>query len=66
MNGPVLVVHGTADRVVPAANAHQVARRFPQARLVLIPGAGHLCWIEHPACVNEAIRSAVASETPTG
>lgn len=58
---PVWVVHGTADRVVPVENAAAVERRIPQARTTLVPGAGHLCWLETPEVVNEAIAQAVAA-----
>lgn len=58
---PTWVVHGTADRVVPVENASAVARRIPQARTTLVPGAGHLCWLERPEVVDEAIAQAVAT-----
>lgn len=57
---PVLVVHGTQDRVVPYGNAAQIIRRIPQATLLSLEGAGHLCWIECADEVNQAIRSAIA------
>ncbi len=52
---PVLVVHGTADRVVPYANMAHLARRLPAAELLTLRGAGHLCWLERPDRVNRAI-----------
>jgi len=39
---PTLVVHGEADRLVPAANAVQLARHLPTSRLHVAPGEGHL------------------------
>ncbi|WP_406036364.1 alpha/beta hydrolase [Micromonospora sp. NBC_00898] len=45
---PTLVIHGTADRVVPYANARPLAAAIPHAQLVTLPGAGHLCWFEEP------------------
>lgn len=39
--GPLLVLHGTADEVIPYAMGQTVAGRFPQARLVSLPGVGH-------------------------
>lgn len=39
---PVLVVHGTEDRLVPVAAAHELAERIPHARLELVEGAGHI------------------------
>ena len=38
---PVLVLHGTADDVVPPHHAERIAERAPRAELKLIEGAGH-------------------------
>lgn len=40
IRAPTLVVCGTHDRVVPPANSRLLARRIPDANLVLLP-AGH-------------------------
>src|SRR5262245_15600256 len=45
---PALVVHGTDARVVPYANGERLARQLPDARLVSLAGAGHLCYLEEP------------------
>ena len=52
---PTLVLHGTADRVVPYANAALLLERIPGARHVALPGAGHLALLERPDEVNTAI-----------
>jgi 3-oxoadipate enol-lactonase len=40
-----LILHGTADTVVDPRNARLLARRIRGARLVELPGLGHLlCW----------------------
>ena len=39
---PTLVLHGSEDRVVPIEVARYVASRIPAARLVELPGIGHL------------------------
>jgi pimeloyl-ACP methyl ester carboxylesterase len=39
---PTLIVHGTDDETVPLAGARYMAERIPGARLVELPGAGHL------------------------
>jgi pimeloyl-ACP methyl ester carboxylesterase len=39
---PTLVLHGALDRVVPLAHAHWYAGRVPDARLEIVPDAGHL------------------------
>ena len=56
-----LVVHGTADRVVPYDNAEQLLSRIPHARLARLDGAGHLCWIEEAERVNHLIAEHVAA-----
>jgi fermentation-respiration switch protein FrsA (DUF1100 family) len=43
---PVLVVHGGGDRLVPAANAVQLARLLPESRLHVLPGEGHLLVVD--------------------
>ena len=39
---PTLVLHGSEDTVVPVEVASYMAERIPGARLVEVPGAGHL------------------------
>ncbi|MGN6444118.1 alpha/beta fold hydrolase [Amnibacterium sp.] len=39
---PVLLVHGGADRMVPAAHSAWLAARIPGAELRVVPEAGHL------------------------
>jgi pimeloyl-ACP methyl ester carboxylesterase len=38
---PVLVANGDADRMVPSKNSADLARRLPNAELVIYPDAGH-------------------------
>jgi len=39
---PTLIVHGTADRIVPIAHAEAAARAIPGAKLVRVAGGGHI------------------------
>jgi 3-oxoadipate enol-lactonase len=48
------VVHGNADRVIPAENAHLIAERVPGAKLRILRDCGHLYPTEAPR-VNQAI-----------
>lgn len=41
ITAPTLVIHGTADRLVPPDGGEDTARLIPGARLELIPGMGH-------------------------
>ncbi len=52
---PVLILWGEKDRVVPIENAHFLAEAIPNARLVIVPDAGHNIQQERPAVVSEAI-----------
>jgi 3-oxoadipate enol-lactonase len=45
---PTLVLTGSDDVVVPVANAELLARTIPGAELGIIPGAGHLFYVEEP------------------
>ena len=38
---PALVVHGSADRIVPVENGRRLAARLPHADYVELPGYGH-------------------------
>lgn len=44
---PVLLLHGDADRMVPAAHSEWLARRCPNAELRLYPGEGHISVLTH-------------------
>jgi pimeloyl-ACP methyl ester carboxylesterase len=45
---PTLVIAGSQDQIIPAANSEILCERIPPARLELIDGAGHLFFIEEP------------------
>lgn len=38
---PTLVLHGTADDLIPMSQGEALARRFPRGRFVAVRGAGH-------------------------
>lgn len=46
---PVLVVNGDADRMVPTANTHDLAKRLPNSSLIIYPDAGHGGIFQHHA-----------------
>ena len=41
IKAPTLIVCGSRDSVVPPSNSHVLARRIPNATLVMLPGRGH-------------------------
>jgi magnesium chelatase accessory protein len=59
---PLLLLAGERDRAVPVRQQRIVAARAPQARVVVIPGAGHLLHEERPAVVARVILEAAQHE----
>jgi 3-oxoadipate enol-lactonase len=53
---PALVIHGTADRVIPFANGELLASQLPNARLLRLDGVGHLPYLEEPERFASAVR----------
>ncbi len=52
---PTLVIVGEEDTLTPLADAIAMSSAIPGARLVTVPGAGHLAPLEQPNIVNAAI-----------
>lgn len=52
---PTLILTGDADRVVPSANSELLRRLIPQAELGVIPGGGHLVFVEQAERVNQIL-----------
>jgi pimeloyl-ACP methyl ester carboxylesterase len=44
---PVVVLHGTEDRMCRPVQAEHTAREVPGAELRLVEGAGHFSVVEH-------------------
>jgi pimeloyl-ACP methyl ester carboxylesterase len=53
---PVLILHGAEDQLIPLAEAEAMAAALPRAKLVVVPGAGHLPNLEQPEIFNDAVR----------
>lgn len=47
LSAPTLVIHGEAD-ALPVSVAHELAALLPRATLDVIPGAGHMPFLEAP------------------
>lgn len=60
---PAFVLTGDHDKVVAPRLAGELAAGIPGADLILVPGAGHLVFMERPEVVNEAILALLAQAT---
>jgi pimeloyl-ACP methyl ester carboxylesterase len=58
---PTLIVVGRDDTLTPPAKSEEMAARIPNARLVVLDGAGHLSNLEQPDRFNAALRSFLQS-----
>jgi pimeloyl-[acyl-carrier protein] methyl ester esterase len=53
---PLLLLHGTRDRLVPAAAGAWLADRIPRSRFEPVEGAGHAPFVSHADAVLAALR----------
>jgi proline iminopeptidase len=61
---PVLTVHGTRDRNAPYGAGREWVSRLPNARLLTVPGAAHMPWLDQPRLVLGAIESFLKGSWP--
>ncbi|MEU8378219.1 alpha/beta hydrolase [Streptosporangium sp. NPDC048865] len=67
VTAPTLLVYGRRDRFVSYRSAYRAERAFPDARLLLLPNAGHVSMKEFPKQVAEAFYGLLAADgTATG
>ena len=57
--GPVLILHGTADDAVDCANSKKAAEIYKNVRLELIEGAGHGFFKENAVRALELLKAFV-------
>ncbi|MBI3570314.1 MAG: pimeloyl-ACP methyl ester esterase BioH [Gammaproteobacteria bacterium] len=53
---PTLVMHGARDRLAPVGAARYLAQQLPQARLEIVPEAGHAPFLSHPEIFLEKLK----------
>jgi pimeloyl-ACP methyl ester carboxylesterase len=58
---PTLVVHGTADRIVPIEHARSNATALPAGALVELAGVGHVSPLQAPAALGAVVAGYLAS-----
>lgn len=59
---PALVLWGAGDRFVPVAHAHAYAESLGNAKLEIVPAAGHSLHLEHAAHLAGALSAFLASK----
>lgn len=52
---PTLIMHGEEDPVAPIAQSEWLVRNMGNARLVKMPGVGHVCYAEREQECNEIL-----------
>ena len=58
---PTLVITGEEDEMIPVEESRRIAGAIPGAKLVIIPGAGHLANLEQPEAFNAQLSAFLAA-----
>src|SRR5215207_380527 len=61
---PTLLIWGELDARSPLSVARQFEHAVPDAKLVVIPGAGHVSNLEQPELFNDAVRAFCRAHVP--
>ena len=64
ISAPVLTIHGTKDRNAPYGSGREWAMTLRDARLVSVPGAAHMSWVEAPDLVFSSIDTFLSGGWP--
>jgi proline iminopeptidase len=62
---PALVLHGAADPM-PEAGPRELAGLLPRGHFAVLPGAGHVPWLEDPGGVRAELRRFLVALRPRG
>jgi haloalkane dehalogenase len=62
---PTLIVWGADDQFAPVGGGYRFAKQIPDARLVVLEGAGHFLMEDQPDRVTEEISAFLAGITST-
>jgi len=66
---PVLIIHGESDQLIPPENGRILEHLIANAKVVMIPRAGHRFMTDQPEAASEAILSFLDNagvQTPRG
>jgi pimeloyl-ACP methyl ester carboxylesterase len=61
-----LIIHGEKDRLIPPANALILAERIPNARVIILPHAGHMFATDQPELTRKALLDFLAGYAKAG
>ena len=64
VRAPTLLVVGAEDAITPPDCLSRAEQIFPAARLLIVPGAGHLVPLESPAVFNAAVLEFLRETAP--
>jgi 3-oxoadipate enol-lactonase len=59
--GPTLILHGEDDQLIPPSEAEAMQAVLSEAKLIMIPGAGHMLNLEQPDIFNRAAAAFLSS-----
>jgi pimeloyl-ACP methyl ester carboxylesterase len=65
LRSPVLTIHGTQDRNAAYGGGRQWSMLVSDGRLLTLPGAAHMSWVEFPNEVFSAIDTFLKGNWPT-
>lgn len=60
ITAPTLLIYGRDDKLVNPKIALQASKRFPNARVMVVPDSGHVTQMEHPKLVARAWTELIA------
>lgn len=60
---PVTIAWGTADRILPPRQARRAATMLPRARLVWLPGCGHIPMYDDPGLIADVVLRTTGAST---
>jgi pimeloyl-ACP methyl ester carboxylesterase len=63
IRAPTLVICGDADRMTPIESSLDLRKAIASARLLVVPGAGHMVMLEQPGLVAGAVLKFMAELT---
>ena len=62
IKSPTLIMHGKEDIMVPPANAEFLAKKIPNAKLVMLDNAGHFLFQPDPEKAINTINNFLTEE----